>query len=87
MIGGSRSAIFQAAFLGPLYSRDGEKHLGLNLWSEPYNKEDMDFLEKLFKAGDVVPVIDRCYSLSEVPEAIQYLEDGLALGKVVITME
>ncbi len=86
MIGGSRSAIFQAAFLGPLYSRDGEKHLGLNLWSEPYNKEDMDFLEELFEAGDVVPVIDRCYVLSKVPEALGYLEEGLALGKIVITM-
>ena len=70
MVGGSRSAIFQAAFLGPLYSRDGEKHLGLNLWSEPYNKKDMDFLEELFKARNVVPVIDSCYPLNEVPEAL-----------------
>ncbi|MCW4040615.1 MAG: NAD(P)-dependent alcohol dehydrogenase [Candidatus Bathyarchaeota archaeon] len=87
MVGGSRSAIFQAAFLGPLYSRDGDKHLGLNLWSEPYNKEDMDFLEELFEAGDVVPVIDRCYSLMKVPDALRYLEEGLALGKVVISIE
>jgi NADPH:quinone reductase-like Zn-dependent oxidoreductase len=87
MVGGSRSAIFQAAFLGPLYSRDGDKHLGLNVWSEPYNKEDMDFLEELFEAGDVVPVIDRCYSLMKVPDALRYLEEGLALGKVVISIE
>lgn len=87
MVGGSRSAIFQAAFLGPLYSRDGDKHLGLNLWSEPYNKEDMDFLEELFEEGDVVPVIDRCYPLRKVPDALRYLEEGLALGKVVISIE
>jgi NADPH:quinone reductase-like Zn-dependent oxidoreductase len=87
MVGGSRSAIFQAAFLGPLYSRTGEKHLGLNLWSEPYNQEDISFLEELFEAGDVVPVIDRDYPLSKVPEALLYLGEGLALGKVVITME
>lgn len=87
MIGGSRSAIFQAVFLGPLYSRNGGKHLGLNLWSEPYNKEDMAFLEALFETGDVVPAIDRCYPLNKVPEALTYLEKGLALGKVVITME
>jgi NADPH:quinone reductase-like Zn-dependent oxidoreductase len=87
MVGGSRSAIFQAAFLGPFYSRSGEKHLGLNLWSEPYNKKDMDFLEELFEAGAVIPVIDRCYPLNKVPEALTYLEKGLALGKVVITME
>jgi D-arabinose 1-dehydrogenase-like Zn-dependent alcohol dehydrogenase len=47
----------------------------------------MDFLEELFEADDVVPVIDRCYPLSKVPEALGYLEEGLALGKIVITME
>jgi NADPH:quinone reductase-like Zn-dependent oxidoreductase len=46
----------------------------------------MDFLVELFEAGKVVPVIDRRYPLSEVAEAIQYLEDGQALGKVVITV-
>ncbi len=86
MIGGSRSAIFQAAFIGPLYSRDGEKHLGLNLWGKPFNKNDMDFLVDLFEAGSVKPVIERCYQLSEVPEALKRLEDGLVLGKVVISM-
>jgi hypothetical protein len=35
----------------------------------------------------VIPVIDKCYLLSEVPEALRYLEEGCALGKVVITME
>jgi NADPH:quinone reductase-like Zn-dependent oxidoreductase len=87
MVGGSRSAIFQAAFLGPFYSRGGEKHLGLNLWGKPHNKEDMDFLEKLFDSGDVVPVIDKRCPLSKVPEALKYLEEGQALGKVVISME
>ena len=87
MIGGSRSAIFQAAFLGPLYSRDGEKHLGLNLWGEPFNKNDMDFLVELFEAGKVKPVIDRYYQLSEVPEALKRLEDGHVLGKVVVSMK
>jgi len=44
------------------------------------------FLEELFEAGKVVPVIDRSYPLSEVPEALRYLEGGHALGKVVITV-
>jgi NADPH:quinone reductase-like Zn-dependent oxidoreductase len=61
--------------------------LSFNWWSKPYNKEDMDFLVELFEAGKVVPVIDRRYPLSDVAEAIRYLEDGQALGKVVITME
>jgi NADPH:quinone reductase-like Zn-dependent oxidoreductase len=44
-------------------------------------------LEELFEAGKVVPVIDKRYPLSEVPEALRYLEGGHALGKVVITVE
>jgi NADPH:quinone reductase-like Zn-dependent oxidoreductase len=87
MVGGSRSAIFQAAFLGPYHSRSGDKHLGLNLWGKPYNKEDMGFLEELFEAGAVAPVIDKQCPLSRVPEALRYLEEGLAQGKVVIVME
>jgi NADPH:quinone reductase-like Zn-dependent oxidoreductase len=39
------------------------------------------------QAGKVTPVIDRRYSLSEVPEAIAYLETGRARGKVIITVE
>jgi NADPH:quinone reductase-like Zn-dependent oxidoreductase len=41
----------------------------------------------LLEAGKVVPVIDRCYPLSETPEAIRYLETGRARGKVVITVD
>jgi NADPH:quinone reductase-like Zn-dependent oxidoreductase len=38
------------------------------------------------QAGKVTPVIDRTYPLSEVPEAIRYLETGRARGKVIITV-
>jgi NADPH:quinone reductase-like Zn-dependent oxidoreductase len=51
------------------------------------SKEDLVILGELIKAGKVTPVIDRCYSLSEVPEAVRYLEQGHAQGKVVITFE
>jgi NADPH:quinone reductase-like Zn-dependent oxidoreductase len=51
------------------------------------NKEDLVILGELIEAGKVTPVIDRCYSLSETPEAIRYLELGHARGKVVITLE
>ena len=61
-------------------------HCTLTLQSNDI-KEDMDFLAELFEAGKVVPVIDRRYTLSEVPEALQYLEEGQALGKLVISVE
>jgi NADPH:quinone reductase-like Zn-dependent oxidoreductase len=48
--------------------------------------DDLRLLKELIEDGKVVPVIDRTYSLSEVPEAIRYLETGHARGKVVITV-
>jgi NADPH:quinone reductase-like Zn-dependent oxidoreductase len=51
------------------------------------NKEDLQFLKQLIETGTLTPVIDMTYSLSEVPEAIRYLEEGHARGKVVVTLE
>jgi NADPH:quinone reductase-like Zn-dependent oxidoreductase len=51
------------------------------------NKEDLTILRELVEAGKITPVIDRLYELSEVPEAIRYLEEGHARGKVVVTLE
>ena len=50
------------------------------------NKEDLQFLKQLIEAGQLAPMIDRTYPLSETPEAIRYLENGHARGKVVIHM-
>lgn len=49
-------------------------------------KEDLQVLRELIEAGKVTPVIDRTYPLAEVPEAIRYLGEGHAQGKVVITV-
>jgi NADPH:quinone reductase-like Zn-dependent oxidoreductase len=51
------------------------------------SQEDLTILRDLMATGKVTPVIDRCYSLSEVPEAIRYFEEGHARGKIVITLE
>jgi NADPH:quinone reductase-like Zn-dependent oxidoreductase len=51
------------------------------------SREDQTTMHELMKAGKVTPVIDRRYSLDEVPEAIRYLEEGHARGKVVITVD
>ena len=86
MVGGSRRAIFQAIVLGPLKSRRSNKSLGLNLWGKGYNEKDMEFFGELLASGKVQPVIDRVYSLDEVPEAYRYLEEKQAIGKLVISM-
>jgi len=50
------------------------------------NQNDLVIMKEMLEAGKVKPVIDRCYPLSEVPDAIRYLEEGHAQGKVVITV-
>ena len=51
------------------------------------NQEDLVFVKELLEAGKVVPVIERRYPLRETAEALRYLEEGHARGKVVITVE
>ena len=85
-IGGSMALVFLNLFLGLLISMTGNKKIGLVMW-KPNKKEDLDFLQEVFEAGKIVPVIDRHYPLSELPEALRYLEGGHARGKVVITVE
>jgi NADPH:quinone reductase-like Zn-dependent oxidoreductase len=85
MVGGSVGTLIQVALLGALISRMGSKRIGLNAW-EPNKREDLAFLAELFEAGKVVPVIDRRYPLSQIPEALQYLEEEPHLGKLVITV-
>ena len=84
VVGGSTARIFQAVFLGALISMTGGKKMGL-LMHKP--NEDLAFMIELFEAGKVVPVIDRRYPLSEVPEALRYFGEGQAKGKLVITVE
>ncbi len=85
MVGGSMARFFQVMFLGPWISMTGSKKMG-NLMAKP-NKKDLAFMSELLETGKVVPVIDRRYPLSEVAEALRYLEEGHAQGKVVITLE
>lgn len=85
MIGGSVTAMLQVAFLGPLISRIGAKKIGILAWHP--STSDLDHMKDLFESGKVVPVIDRCYPLHEAAEALRYLGEGRARGKVVVTVE
>lgn len=86
VIGGSLAQIFQALLLGPLISKAGGKKLGF-MGIAKLNQKDLVFLKELLETEKVKPVIDRCYPLGETAEAICYLEEGHARGKVVITVE
>ena len=81
--GGALSQIFQSILLGPLVSRIGGKKMGFMGIAKTNQKDLMD-LGALLEDGKVVPVIEKCYPLDEVPAAIRYVAEGHARGKVVI---
>ena len=86
MVGGSTGGIFAALLLGPLLSLVARRKLGLMMWWKPFKRDDVARLSRLIAAGSITPVIDRRYSLAEVPEALRHLEAGHARGKIVITV-
>lgn len=84
MVGGSMTRVFLNVLLGKMMT--GKKKIGIGVW-KPNNKENLNFFKELFEADKVKPVIERCFPLSDAPEAFRYLGSGHARGKVVITME
>jgi len=74
----------QILLLGPWISMIESKKMHV-LAVRP-NLKDMVYITELHEAGKVVPVIDRRYPLSEVPEALQYLGEGRVKGKVIISV-
>jgi len=50
-------------------------------------QQELAVLSELMEAGDLTPVIDRTYPLSEIPAAIEYSEQGHARGKIIVNME
>jgi NADPH:quinone reductase-like Zn-dependent oxidoreductase len=83
-VGGSMVRLFQALILGPWISMISKKKI--RIVGLKQNK-DLAYMNELFEAGKVKPVIDGPYKLSEVPEAIRYFGEGNHKGKVVITVE
>ena len=82
-VGGSMARIFQALFLGPWISMFSKKNIRM-VGLKP--NKDLAYMNELFEAGKVKPVIDGPYKLSQVPEAIRYFGEGNHKGKVVITV-
>jgi NADPH:quinone reductase-like Zn-dependent oxidoreductase len=77
---GPLDRLIKAAVLAPFVSQR------LALFEAKPSGDDLRLLKELIEAGEVAPVIDRIYQLSETPEAIRYLEAGHGRGKVVITV-
>ena len=83
-VGGDTARLFQVLFLQPMIRMFSKKRICLvNL--KP--NKDLDYINQLFEAGNVKPVLDGPYTLSEVPEMIQYFGLGKHKGKVVVALE
>ena len=85
-LGGSTARIFAALLLGPLISLASGKRMGLMLHWKPFDADDMATIGQLIADGNVTPVIDRRYPLDQAVEALRWVDEGHARGKVVITM-
>jgi len=84
-VGGAVAVLFQSLLLGPWIRIAKSKNIRPLI--VPQNREDLVSIAELCEAGKVIPVIDRQYPLSEVPEALRYVGEGRHKGKVVITLE
>jgi len=85
LCGGGGVPMTQAVILGPLLSRIGSRPVRAVV--AKIDEKDLELLAQLVAEGKVVPVIERRYPLSGVPDALRYLEEGHARGKVVITLD
>jgi len=84
LAGGSIPRLFHVMIVGSLVSMMGSQKFGTFL-AKP-NAKDLGFLKELLETGQITPVIDKCYPLSETANALRYVEDRHVQGKVVITV-
>ena len=83
-VGGSVATLLQVLLIGPVIGRAGRKRI--RLLAVRHGVQHLDPLVELIQAGKITTVIDRRFALSEVPEALHYLGEGHAKGKVVVTV-
>jgi NADPH:quinone reductase-like Zn-dependent oxidoreductase len=81
-VGGSVATLFQILLFGPWIKKTSD--MNIRILMVPQNNKDLISITELCEAGKIVPAIDRTYPLSETPEALRYVTEGRARGKVVI---
>lgn len=85
MIPDSVPRLLEGLFLGPLVSLFSRRKMGM-LMGKPFAQKDVASLKRLLEEGKVIPVIDKTFPLSQVPEALSYQMGGRTLGKIIVTM-
>jgi NADPH:quinone reductase-like Zn-dependent oxidoreductase len=86
-LGGGTWPILGALVIGSILSLIGRKYSGLMLWWRPFDRPDVERLKALFAAGAFRPAIDRRYSLDQAVDALRWVDDGKASGKVIVIVD
>lgn len=80
--GGSMKQLFQTMLLGPLKSKSNGK--AFKIYTAHSDTDNLHTLVEMVDAGQIKPVIDRCYPFLETKEAMRYLGEGHARGKIIV---
>jgi NADPH:quinone reductase-like Zn-dependent oxidoreductase len=84
-LGGTTWPIVASLLVAPVIGRATGRRMGLLLWWKPFRGDDVRRLTALIAAGKVTPRIDRRFRLDQVVEALRWVDDGHAQGKVIVT--
>ena len=82
-LGGTMPQVLQTMLLGPLVSRFGDRKMGF-MGIAKVNQRDLVYMGELLEDGKIVPVVEKCYQLEDVPAAICTIVKEHARGKVVV---
>jgi NADPH:quinone reductase-like Zn-dependent oxidoreductase len=83
-LGGDGRSIVSSVALGAVVTAATDKWTGLMFWWKPFAHDDVDTLLRLISEGHLQPFIDRRYVLDDIVEALRWVDDGHAQGKVVV---
>ena len=86
-LGGTAWPLLIGLTIGPLVSLVTSRWSGLMLWWKPFGRADIEALSALIADGKVVPAIDRRFSLSQAVDALRYVDQKQAKGKVLIVID
>jgi NADPH:quinone reductase-like Zn-dependent oxidoreductase len=83
-LGGTSFPILAAMLVAPLVGRLSGRSMGLMLWWKPFDPDDVTTLKELVTTGKVKPAIDRRFPLEDVVDALRWVDEGKAMGKVLV---
>jgi NADPH:quinone reductase-like Zn-dependent oxidoreductase len=84
VVGGSLEQVLKTLILGPFLSTGSKK---MRCLAARHSTQDLDFVIKLVETGRIKPILDRTYPLRQTADAMEYLSQGHARGKVLIAIE